>query len=124
MTDEPDDDHEHHPDAWNKHRARFAPKRLKIHGHSLATWAAGIIAADAERIETAIRSGISAGETATDIAHRVVGTARIGGSNGATELTRQAILRLGKGYLRRRKTRMSGVKPDVRLDGTEKSDEA
>lgn len=123
-TPEDDDDSKLEIEAWSRHRKRFAPGTVRIHGHTLATWAAGIITADAERIETAVRAGLMAGESATDIAHRVVGSTQMKGSNGATELTRQAILRLGKGYLHGRKTRMSGVKPDVRLDSTEKTDEA
>jgi hypothetical protein len=122
MTDALDDsEHEHHPDAWDKHRGRFAPRRLKIHGHSLATWAAQITAHEAARITSEIKIGISAGESNTDIAHRIIGSARLNGGNGATEITRQQILRLGKGYLRRRKTRMGEVVPDVRHDDTEKT---
>ena len=108
----PDDgeEHEHDGGAWAKHRLRTGQKKtLKIHGHELAHWARNIAAQDAERIHTAISLGLTAGEDNTDIAHRVIGSRRLNGSNGATEITRQHILRLGKGLLLKRKSRMSGA---------------
>lgn len=113
------DDHEHHPDAWDKHRGRWAPRRHKIHGQSLASWAAAIIANDAERITKALKAGLTAGETNTEIAHRVIGSLDMNGVNGTTEQTRQLVLRLGKGFLQGRKTRMGGTAPDGRSGKTE-----
>lgn len=106
--------HQHHPDAWDKHRARFARKRIKIHGHSLAKWAKTISDGDAVRIHSAISIGLSAGLENTDIAHRVIGSQRARGTEGVTEITRQHILRLGRGFLRKRKSRMGGAGSDVR----------
>lgn len=104
------EEHEHDGEAWAKHRRRTGQKRvLHIHGHPLVAWAQNIAAQDAERIHTAISVGLTAGEDNTDIAHRVIGSRRLNGVNGATEITRQHILRLGKGLLHERKTRMRGA---------------
>lgn len=103
------DEHEHDAGAWAKHRRRTGQKKtLKIKGHELAHWARNIAAQDAERIHTALGVGISAGEDNTDIAHRIIGSRRLNGANGVTEITRQHILRLGKGLLHARKSRMAG----------------
>jgi hypothetical protein len=99
------EEHEHDGVAWDRHRR--APRKLKIHGHELAHWARNIAAQDAERIHSAISVGLTAGEDNTDIAHRVIGSRRMNGVNGATEITRQHILRLGKGLLHKRKARMA-----------------
>ncbi len=88
--------------------ARLIPKPLKIMGHTLATWARGIHAQDTQRIATAISVGLTAGDSNTDIAHRVIGSRRNNGADGVTEVTRQHILRLGHGLLKKRKTRMAG----------------
>lgn len=108
MSDEIDDveHHEHNGVAWDRHRR--APRQLKIMGHGLATWARGIHAQDTQRIATAISVGLTAGESNTDIAHRVIGSRRNNGTDGVTEITRQHILRLGHGLLKKRKTRMGG----------------
>jgi hypothetical protein len=105
MISEPE--HEHDGIAWDRHRR--APRTLKIHGHGLAAWARGIAQQDAERIHSALSVGLTAGDSNTDIAHRVVGSRRLNGINGATEITRQHVLRLGKGLLHKRKSRMSGA---------------
>lgn len=97
--------HEHDGGAWDKHRVRMGKKKtIKIHGHSLATWARALANQDAMRIKTAISVGLTAGEDNTDIAHRVVGSRRSNGANGATEVTRQHVYRLGHGLLLKRKT--------------------
>jgi hypothetical protein len=101
---------EHDGEAWAKHRLRTGQKKpLKIHGQHIAHWARAIAAQDANRIHTAISVGLTAGEDNTDIAHRVVGSRRLNGANGMTEITRQHIFRLGKGLLHKRKSRMSGA---------------
>lgn len=87
---------------------------VMIYGKSLATWAQHLNEQDAARIASAISVGLTAGLDNTDIAHRVIGSRRNNGTEGATEITRQHILRLGKGLLRKRKTRMSGDSSDVR----------
>lgn len=113
-------DHEHDGEPFDKHRARFAPKRLKIYGHTLPTWARRIAEHDAARIHSAISIGITSGLEATDIAHSVIGSRRNNGVEGATEITRQHIFRLGRGLLRKRKTLMRGLRPDVLPDELEK----
>lgn len=100
---------EHDAEAWDKHRAKHTPKTLKVHGRSLSTWAREILGQDLKRIETAIQLGVTSGESNTDIAHRVIGSRKHNGINGMTEITRQHILALGRGYLRKRKTRMGGA---------------
>lgn len=87
---------------------------LRIHGNTLGTWARAIAEQDTARIHSAISVGLTAGEDNTDIAHRVIGSRRMNGVNGATEITRQHIFRLGRGLLHKRKTRMSGASTDVR----------
>jgi len=105
-----DTEHEHDGSAWSRHRIRTGQKKtLRVHGRTLASWARDIAAQDAQRIHTAISVGLTAGEDNTDIAHRVIGSRRLNGSNGATEITRQHILHLGRGLLHKRKSRMSGA---------------
>ena len=81
--------------------------KLRIHGYELATWARALCHHDAQRIKTAISIGLTAGEDNTDIAHRVIGSRRNNGVEGATEITRQQIYRLGHGLLHERKKRMN-----------------
>jgi hypothetical protein len=105
-----DEEHEHDGGAFAKHRIRTGQKKtLKIHGQPLHAWAQNIAAQDANRIQTAISVGLTAGEDNTDIAHRVIGSRRHNGSNGMTEITRQHILSLGRGLLKKRKSRMRGA---------------
>lgn len=107
---EPDvgfDTHEFNEDSWARHRQRQQPRRIKINGQTLATWARSLLNHEMRVVEMAIRSGLQHGEDNTEIAHRVIGSRKLNGVNGATELTRQHILRLAKGYLRA-KSRMSG----------------
>lgn len=113
VVEDDNGEHEHDGSAWDKHRAKLAPKTLKIYGHGLATWARAIHSQDAQRIATAIQVGISAGESNTDIAHRVIGSRRNNGVDGMTEITRQHIYRLGHGLLNKRKSRMRGASSDV-----------
>ncbi len=112
-NDEAPEEHEHDAEPFDRHRARFAPKRLKIHGHSLATWASNIIAHEGALMKTAISVGLTSGLDNTDIAHRVIGSRRNNGAEGVTEITRQHLYRLGRGLLHKRKTRMRGAVPDV-----------
>lgn len=81
----------------------------KIHGQSLAAHARAVIADETARIETTMRFGLTAGDSNTDLAHRVIGSRRLNGANGATAITRQHIIRLGRGLLSNRKSRMSGA---------------
>jgi len=103
------EEHEHDGEAWAKHRIRTGQKKpLRIYGHHIASWARGIAQQDAERIATALSVGLTAGEDNTDIAHRVIGSRRLNGVNGMTEVTRQHILSLGRGLLQKRKARLRG----------------
>lgn len=109
LPSEDEGHHEHDGEAWDKHRYRTGKKKtLKIHGHGLATWARAIVQQDAQRIATAISVGLSAGLDNTDIAHSVIGSRRNNGIDGATEITRQHIYRLGHGLLQKRKSQMTG----------------
>lgn len=105
------DTDEHGAEAWEKHRQRQRPRRIKINGQTLATWARSLLNSEMRLVEMAIRTGLQSGEANTDIAHRVIGSRKLNGTNGVTELTRQHILRLAKGYLRA-KSRMGGSDPE------------
>lgn len=95
-------------DAWNKHRAaQQGPHRLPsrtrgrvVHGNSMAQWAAHMVATDITRIDTAIRNGLLGGLDNTEIARKVVGSLRLRGVDGATEITRQRIIQLAKAAAR------------------------
>jgi SPP1 gp7 family putative phage head morphogenesis protein len=58
-------------------------------GRTLREWAKSIQEADLRRIENAIQSGMVAGETPRQLAQRVVGSARLNGTDGVTEITRR-----------------------------------
>lgn len=89
-------------------------EELKVYGRPLHHWARALAGHELTHIEKAIKAGLTAQDDNTAIAHRVIGSRRHNGVNGVTEITRQHILRLGRGYLRKRKTRMSGAPADVR----------
>lgn len=75
----------------------------KLMGHSLAIWASSIADADAHRIETAIRTGLLSGLENTEVARQVVGSQRLAGVDGVTEITRRHITALARVTLKRRK---------------------
>lgn len=58
-------------------------------GRVLRAWARGLEAGDRQRIMDQIRIGLVEGQPVRDIARRVVGTARLGGTDGVTRITRQ-----------------------------------
>lgn len=58
-------------------------------GKVLREWSASIRRADLGRIEDQIRIGVVQGETTPQIARRVVGTARLRGVDGTTQITRR-----------------------------------
>lgn len=78
-------------------------KGLKILGANLAEWASRLSDADAHRIETAIRAGLFGGLENTEVARQVVGSQRLAGVDGVTEITRRHIAHLGRQTLKRRK---------------------
>lgn len=108
MSEEPDEKSDWDAEAWDRHRGRYAPRRIKIFGQSLATWAKTVLDDEIARTFSAISIGLTSRLDNTDIAHSVIGSRRNNGVEGVTEITRQHILRLARGYLRKRKSRMSG----------------
>lgn len=67
-----------------------------MQGRVMSDWASTLRRQDRKRIEDQIRIGIVQGQSSQDIARRVVGTARLRGRDGATQITRrnaQAIAR-------------------------------
>lgn len=58
-------------------------------GRVLRTWAADIERADLKRITDQVKIGIVQGEGAAAIARRIVGTARLRGVDGVTQITRR-----------------------------------
>jgi SPP1 gp7 family putative phage head morphogenesis protein len=58
-------------------------------GRTLRQWAKTIAQEDIRRIDSVIRAGMVVGDTTPDIAKRVVGTARLRGADGVTEITRR-----------------------------------
>jgi SPP1 gp7 family putative phage head morphogenesis protein len=58
-------------------------------GQTMKQWADTIARADLTRIEQQIRIGMVQGETGPQIARRIVGTKRLRGVNGVTEITRR-----------------------------------
>lgn len=58
-------------------------------GRTMKAWAETMEQDDLRRMEAAIRTGMVAGEGSAQIARRVVGTARLLGSDGVTEITRR-----------------------------------
>lgn len=59
-------------------------------GRILKDWASTILSEDLARIRGQIQAGMVAGDTSANIARRVVGTARLNGADGVTEITRRA----------------------------------
>ncbi len=58
-------------------------------GLTMKQWADSIARSDLTRIEQSIRIGMVQGETGPQIARRIVGTKRLRGMNGTTEITRR-----------------------------------
>lgn len=59
-------------------------------GATLRNWAQVVADQDIRRIEAQIRAGMIAGEGSDQIARRVVGSARLRGTDGVTQITRRA----------------------------------
>jgi hypothetical protein len=76
---------------------------IKIYGRSLDNWARLLLADELKKIRSAIELGVLAGECSSDIAHRIIGSRAQNGRNGITEQTRQHVVRLARGYIRKRK---------------------
>jgi len=61
-------------------------------GRVLKEWAQDIRRADLQRMTDQIRIGMARGETSDEISRRIVGSARLRGSNGVTQISRNAAL--------------------------------
>lgn len=63
----------------------------QFQGNTLREWFASMRRADAQRIRTEITAGVTARETPTEIARRVLGTRAARGADGATAHTRRQV---------------------------------
>lgn len=57
-------------------------------GRTLRSWAKNVRRRDIERIEAQVRIGLVQGESSQAISRRIIGTARLRGRDGATQITR------------------------------------
>ena len=64
-------------------------KSRPFEGRTLRQWARSLERADLDRIDRAVKIGLVQGEHPRTIARRVVGTARLRGSDGVTQITRR-----------------------------------
>lgn len=71
---------------------RSIVKTRPFEGKVLSTWQKQLRQTDINRMTDEIRIGIVQGETQNQMARRIVGTARLRGSDGVTEITRRAAL--------------------------------
>ena len=93
------------PDPWTAEDEAMLPPQFQwggtgtppreFSGYTLAQWAAYFAADDANRIDSAIRGGVLSGLGGAEIGHKVVGSAKLNGIDGQTEITRRKIARLG-----------------------------
>ena len=70
-------------------RLRTIATSTPFEGKTLRQWASTIRREDINRIQSAVRQGMIQGETPQQIARLVVGTARLKGRDGVTEITRR-----------------------------------
>ncbi|WAX22439.1 minor capsid protein [Pseudomonas phage MiCath] len=66
-------------------------KRQMTLGRTLTQWVENMRQSDVQRISAQLQAGVTQGDGPTALARRVVGTAAVGGSNGATEITRRNV---------------------------------
>jgi len=64
-------------------------KTLPFEGRVLGSWSKKVAADDIARISAQIRIGIVQGETTTQIARRIIGSAKLKGADGVTQITRR-----------------------------------
>lgn len=67
---------------------RALVSRSPFQGQTLADWAAKVEADDLHRIDSAVRSGLVQGLDSQEIGRSIVGTARLAGTDGVTQITR------------------------------------
>jgi hypothetical protein len=72
---------------------------------TVAQWAKYFAEKDRTLIDNAIRGGVIAGLESTEIARKVIGSLQLNGLDGATENTRQQIMKLARVAVARRKKR-------------------
>jgi len=72
---------------------------------TVAQWAKHFADTDRKLIDNAIRSGLIGGLDNTEIARKVIGSLQLNGIDGATEITRQQIIRLARVAVAPRKVR-------------------
>ena len=70
-------------------RLRAIVEVRPFEGRTMRGWAKSIRRADLDRIETQIRIGLVQGEAPPQISRRVVGTVRLRGKDGVTQITRK-----------------------------------
>ena len=86
---------------------REVRKRLgnrKISNLSLTQWAQFFLREDLKAIEGAIRTGLLGGADSAQIARRVVGSAKLNGTDGTTEQTRHKIAHLARAAMKAART--------------------
>jgi len=64
-------------------------KTLPFEGYVLGSWAKKIAADDIGRIASQVRIGVVQGESSQTIARRIIGTAKLKGADGVTQITRR-----------------------------------
>ncbi len=70
-------------------RLQALVKTLPFEGRVMASWAKKVGADDMSRISSQIRIGIVQGESSQQIARRIVGSAKLKGADGVTQITRR-----------------------------------
>lgn len=95
-------------DGFNRRRQQHVYRPKMIGGANLSQWAIHLLADDLKRIDNAIKTGLIAGLDNTEVARKVIGSMSLDGIDGAVEVTRQKIARLGLSAIKpRRKRRKS-----------------
>lgn len=72
----------------DRRRVQALTRESAFQGRTLREWAESLADADLDRIDDQIKIGLIEGESGADIARRVVGSRDLGGTDGATQLTR------------------------------------
>jgi len=76
--------------AFAKGRVSGLSKEI-FQGRTIADWLKDMEQSDTDRIATAIKAGTAEGQTGYQIARRISGTKALKGSNGTTQMTRNAV---------------------------------
>lgn len=75
---------------------RSLASQSPVQGSVLRDWFRTLARSDARRIESAIMVGMVQGESPVQISRRIVGSARLRGANGMTEITRRHAISLAR----------------------------